>query len=116
MDRPAAMVQRMKRSFRAANTGCREASIPAIIWGLTPRNTTSQPAASWLEPVRQPSWAARAWALAGVRFASSTSEGAAVRQTARARAPPMLPHPIKPIVFMVIPPLIWACRTAAREK
>ena len=100
---PAAMVHRTNRSpraARAANKGCRGASIPAIIWGLTPRKTRPQPAASSLEPVRQPSAWASAWALAGVRLASTTPAGSATRQTARAMAPPMLPQPIKPIVFI----------------
>ena len=73
-------------------------SSPSIIWGFTPRKISWHWAATvWLSVAWQPSWSARAWALAGVRFASSTRAPWAPFTAARARAPPIWPVPKNPI-------------------
>ena len=93
------MVASTKRSFRAASTGRMPSSMPAIIWGFTPRKIKSQARAiSSLDAARAPgSSRHRAWAFSGVRLArySAVPSGAPF-WAARARAEPIFPVPIKP--------------------
>lgn len=97
MVRPAAMVTRMNRVFRAASRGPICVKSPSIIWGFTPRKIKSALSAmALLSVTRQPSSSASALAFSKVWLARKISSGSAVRQTARASAPPILPTPMNP--------------------
>ena len=95
---PAAMVTSTKRSVRSRSTGAMPASIPAIIWGFTPRKRKrlSRATAALSAEKAHPSLSASASALPGVRLVRTTPSGAVRRQTAAASAPPMFPVPMKP--------------------
>ena len=70
MERPAAMLQRMKRPGRSFRLNLSGASRDSIIWGLTPRKIRSHRAAtSALVVVLQPSSPASFSALEAVRLA-----------------------------------------------
>src|SRR5699024_7725163 len=106
--RPAAMEASTKRSLRAARTGAMDSSIPAIIWGFTPRKISEQVRATVsLSEAWTPRYLARASALAGVRVESRIEASGAPFTAARATAEPMVPVLMKPMVLnMCVPPSV----------
>ena len=76
---------------------------PAIIWGFTPRNTKrlSQRMVSAVSGL-QPSRAAASAECSGVEQDTATRSPPTAFTAAWARAPPMLPAPMKPDSYFAI--------------
>ena len=98
---PAAIETRRKRSVLSSSAGRSSSSSAGSICGLTPRKIYSHAAAACrFVPTFAPSTAASASAFSGVRFVSSMRSP--LFAAARARALPMLPVPMKPILNSAI--------------
>ena len=96
------MLTRVTGVFRRSKAGCKSASSPAIIWGFTPKKTRSQlSATSVAVATRHESAWERASAFSGLRLETTIRPGSTARAAARARAPPMFPTPINPMVCSI---------------